>query len=72
MKDNEASWDRIARVGLGIALIGIGLVAVGGWGGWALAAVGLVPLITGTVGWCPIYSIIGRGTKSEVEEGVTV
>ena len=71
MKLNEASWDRIARVGLGIGLIGIGILGVGGGWGWALAAVGLVPLVTGAVGWCPIYAIIGRGSKNEVEEGVT-
>jgi hypothetical protein len=35
-----------------------------------LAVVGLVPLVTGLVGWCPIYSIIGRGTK-EVEKRPT-
>ncbi len=72
MKLNEASWDRIGRVVLGIALIGTGVLAVGGGWGWALAAVGLIPLVTGIVGWCPIYAIIGRGSKSEVEEGVTV
>jgi hypothetical protein len=65
MKANEASWDRIARVVLGIALIGVGLAAVGGGWGWVLAAVGLVPLLTGLAGWCPIYSIIGKGTKSD-------
>ena len=72
MKLNEASWDRIGRVILGIALIGVGVLGVGGAWGWALAAVGLIPLVTGLVGWCPIYAIIRRGTKAEVEDGVTV
>jgi hypothetical protein len=58
MKLNEASWDRIGRVVLGVALIGTGILAVGGGWGWALAAVGLIPLVTGIVGWCPIYPII--------------
>lgn len=63
MKLNEASWDRIARVIIGIAMIGGGLLAVtGGWG-WALAAVGLVLVVTGTVGWCPIYAMFRTGTK---------
>ena len=69
MKLNEASWDRIARVIIGVVLIGAGLLAVtGGWG-WALAAVGLVLIATGIVGWCPIYATFRIGTKkSEMTE----
>jgi hypothetical protein len=69
MKLNEASWDRIARVIGGVALIGVGLLAItGGWG-WALAAVGLVLVVTGIVGWCPIYATFRIGTKnSEMSE----
>ena len=65
MKSNEASWDRIGRVVLGVVLIGVGILAVGGGWGWVVAAIGLVPLVTGLVGWCPIYSVIGKGTKAE-------
>lgn len=63
MRLNEATWDRIARVIGGAALIGGGLFAVtGGWG-WALAAVGLVLVVTGIVGWCPIYASMRFGTR---------
>lgn len=65
MKGNEASWDRIARVVLGVALIIGGLVGVKGTGGYIMAAVGLIPLVTGMVGWCPIYSIFKTGTKDD-------
>jgi hypothetical protein len=65
MKRNEASWDRIARVILGIALIIGGLTAVGGTGGYIMAAVGLIPLTTGLMGWCPIYSILRIGTRKD-------
>ncbi len=65
MKGNEASWDRIARVVLGVALIIGGIAAVGGTGGYIMAAVGLIPLVTGLVGWCPIYSILRTGTKAD-------
>lgn len=73
MKTNEASWDRIGRVVLGVGLIAGGVLAVGGGWGWVLAAVGVIPLVTGLVGWCPIYAVIGRGTKTETrDERVTV
>jgi hypothetical protein len=65
MKLNEASWDRIARVVLGVALILGGLLTVGGTGGYIMAGIGLVPLITGLMGWCLIYAIFRTGTKSD-------
>jgi hypothetical protein len=65
VKRNEANWERIGRVVLGVALIIGGLAAVGGTGGYIMAAVGLVPLITGLVGWCPIYSVLKIGTHKD-------
>jgi hypothetical protein len=65
MKLDEASWDRIARVVLGVALIIGGLVAVRGTGGYIMAAIGLIPLISGLMGWCPIYAIFRTGTKKD-------
>ena len=53
MEFDEASWNRIARVIGGVALIGGGLSAVtGGWV-WALAAAWSVLAVAGIVGWCP-------------------
>ena len=65
MKLNEASWDRIARVVLGVALVLGGLLAVGGTGGYIMAGIGLIPLVTGLIGWCPIYAIFRTGTKAD-------
>ncbi len=64
LKINEASWDRIARVVLGIVLLALGWfnVVPDGWGVF-LKIIGFVPLITGLVGWCPIYAIFKTGTK---------
>jgi hypothetical protein len=55
---NEAGWDRIVRIVLGIALLYLGWAGVvtGGLGVF-LKVIGFVPLITGLVGWCPLYSI---------------
>ncbi len=61
---NEANWDRIARVILGLALITIGLAGIvpGAWG-IALAVVGLVPLFTGAIGFCPLYRLFNFRTN---------
>jgi len=55
---NEGTLDRTLRIILGIALIS--LVFVGPQTYWGL--VGIVPLLTGLVGWCPIYRIFGVST----------
>ena len=55
---NEAAWDRIVRIVLGVALLYLGWAGVvtGGWGTF-LKVIGFVPLLTGLVGFCPIYAI---------------
>ncbi|HEC09250.1 MAG TPA: DUF2892 domain-containing protein [Acidimicrobiales bacterium] len=60
---NEASWDRIARVVLGVVLLIVGFGVMGGTGGTILGIVGLVPLLTGLVGWCPAYALFHFSTK---------
>jgi len=63
--NNESGWDRILRVILGVALIYVGWSGqVAGTLGTILLVVGLIPLITGIVGWCPLYSLFHMGTKS--------
>lgn len=55
---NEASWDRIARVVVGVALLVPGLGIVDGGLGVFLTVVAIVPLLTGLVGWCPLYTLL--------------
>ena len=62
MKVNEGSADRIARVVLGIFLAIVGFAVIGGTGGTILGIVGLVPLATGLVGFCPLYTMLGINT----------
>ena len=64
-KLNEANWDRIVRVALGLLLLYLGWAGVvtGGWGLF-LKIIGFVPLLTGLVGWCPIYAMFKFGTKT--------
>ena len=55
---NEAGWDRIGRIALGIVLLALGWGgAVDGGVGIFLKVFGFVPLVTGLVGWCPVYAI---------------
>ena len=61
---NEAGWDRVARFVLGAVLLtlGWGGFVTGTWG-TVLKVVGFVPILTGLVGWCPLYAIFRFGTK---------
>lgn len=58
MPRNEGALDRILRVVVGVAVLS--LAFVGPKTPWAY--VGLVPLITGLVGFCPLYQILGLRT----------
>lgn len=60
MKANVGTIDRILRVVVGLALVGMAAAGVVGWWGW----LGLVPLATGLVGWCPPYALLGFNTCS--------
>ena len=60
-KTNEGSIDRILRVVIGAALIlGFFLNRDGAYS-W-LYLIGIVPLVTGLIGTCPLYSIFGIST----------
>lgn len=56
---NEAPWDRALRVALGAVLLS--LVFVGPQTAWGW--LGLVPLVTGVVGMCPLYRLFGVSTS---------
>jgi hypothetical protein len=58
MPCNEGKVDRLLRIIAGAALIS--LYFVGPQTPWAL--LGAVPLLTGLIGYCPAYSLIGANT----------
>ena len=58
MQLNEGGIDRGFRILVGIALIGLTVAGKIGVWGW----IGIVPLATGLIGWCPAYSIFGVKT----------
>lgn len=62
LKTNEGTLDRALRVIAGLALL-VWFFADQGTGFWHYAKlIGIVPLLTGLVGSCPLYSILGLST----------
>lgn len=60
-KTNEGNLDRILRIVVGLALIAGFFLNGGGTWSW-LYLIGIVPLVTGLVGWCPLYRVFGIST----------
>lgn len=60
MTQNENAIDRVFRLLLGVVLLA--LVFVGPKTPWGL--IGLIPLATGALGFCPLYRLIGVSTCS--------
>jgi Protein of unknown function (DUF2892) len=63
MTENVGSADRALRLFVGIALVVLAIGLVPGYQtnwGW----VGLIPLTTGILGTCPVYSLLGINTCS--------
>ncbi|WP_022941809.1 YgaP family membrane protein [Psychromonas hadalis] len=54
MNKNVGGIDRGLRVGAGIVMIAVGFYFQSWWG-----VIGLIPLFTGTIGWCPAYLPFG-------------
>jgi hypothetical protein len=55
---NEGTLDRLLRVVVGAAMMALAMThSIGVWG-W----IGVVPLVTGAVGVCPLHSIVGIST----------
>jgi hypothetical protein len=55
---NEGPLDRGLRVAAGLSLLSLVFVGPGTW----LGLIGLVPLVTGIVGHCPVYRLFGFRT----------
>lgn len=57
---NVGTIDRILRVVVGLGLLSLVFVGPQTW--WGL--VGLIPLLTALIGFCPAYRLIGLSTCS--------
>lgn len=58
MKNNVGGIDKILRIVAGVGLVGA--TAVGALPAWGW--IGVVPLATGLIGFCPLYPLLGLNT----------
>jgi hypothetical protein len=58
MKLNVGSADRVIRIVVGVAICAAGWYYHSWWG-----LVGVVPIVTAAIGWCPAYMPLGLSTK---------
>jgi len=60
MQLNIGKPERVIRVIVGLVIIGAGVYYQSWWG-----AIGLVPVFTGILGWCPPYQLLGISTNKK-------
>ncbi len=60
MQCNVGKTDRAVRIVAGVAIIAAGFYFQSWWG-----AIGIVPLMTGTLRWCPPYQLLGISTDKK-------
>lgn len=68
LPNNEHPMERALRVVLGIALLSLLFVGPKTW--WGL--VGILPLATGMLGSCPLYTLFGISTCRSTRRGAKV
>lgn len=58
MTNNVGGTDKIVRIVAGLGLVGATVAGIlPAWG-----YIGVVPLVTGLIGWCPLYPLFGINT----------
>ncbi|MBU0594341.1 MAG: DUF2892 domain-containing protein [Pseudomonadota bacterium] len=59
MKANVGGIDKVLRVTAGVVLLALTFVLGDESGLWLWGLIGIVPLTTGLMGWCPFYPLLG-------------
>lgn len=62
MKVNVGGIDKLLRIVAGIVLLSLVFVLKNESGLWLWGLIGIVPLATGLLGWCPAYTLVGLST----------
>jgi len=57
MKKNIGTIDKFIRIILGLVIIALGIINENLWG-----TIGIIPLVTAFISWCPLYPILGINT----------
>ncbi len=63
MKQHVHNIERIVRIVIGAAIVSLVFIGPQSPWGW----LGLVPLATGLLGWCPPYALLGINTCKKAE-----
>jgi len=62
LKTNEGKTDRMIRVVLGVILLGLALFSLSGVAQIIAIVAGVIALVTGAIGFCGLYKILGIST----------
>lgn len=62
MKKNVGSTEKTIRIILGVVIILVGIFTQSWWG-----LIGIVPLVTGLINYCPVWSLFGISTQKKVD-----
>ena len=54
MNENVGKTDKVLRIIAGVIIIGAGIYWQSWWG-----AIGIVPILTALLSWCPAYTLLG-------------
>ncbi len=63
LEPNVGRKDRLIRIIAGVAIVGLGLYFKSWWG-----VIGLVPIATAVLRWCPAYAPLNIDTREPEEK----
>jgi hypothetical protein len=63
MKQNVGDQDKVIRIVLGVIIVVAGMFFQSWWG-----LIGLLPILTGLINYCPAYSLLGLSTKIKTKK----
>ncbi|HUW50958.1 MAG TPA: DUF2892 domain-containing protein [Sulfuricella sp.] len=68
MKANVCRIDRVLRIVVGIVLLALTFILKSESGLWLWGLIGIIPLATGLISWCPAYALLGLNFCSKQDK----